>query len=233
MIEPVRDGVFFHIPDSLPRGRHDLARKEVIAAQRERLMIALTELMAAKGYAAVTVGAVADRAKISRASFYKCFSDQEACAFAAYDRFIEVLLADLQAAGGGDDWDEIFGSLIRAYLAALQRDLVVARAFQVEMDAVGARARAHRREALVRFAHYIRAERERVWTGPGAPAALPLSAFVGLVYAARQLACDALDAEQEPDLLALAPDLTTWMSMVLRSNHAAGERTVARSRARP
>ncbi len=48
-IERVRDGVFFTLPDALPRGRHQLTRGQVTDAQRARLLVAVTELLAARG----------------------------------------------------------------------------------------------------------------------------------------------------------------------------------------
>jgi hypothetical protein len=39
------------------------------------------------------------------------------------------------------------------------------------------------------------------------PAELPWTAYIGVVYAARQLASDALDTAAEPDLVALGDDL--------------------------
>jgi AcrR family transcriptional regulator len=218
VIDRVQNGVFFRVPDALPRGRHQLSREEVLTSQRERLMAALTELVAVKGFAAVGVGDVTERARVSRASFYLCFTDHQACAFAAYDRFIEVLLSRLAEASGGPVWEEHFAELVRAYLGTLQCDLVVARAFQVEMDAMGSQARERRRNALIRFARYIESERARLWTGDGPVSPLPLSAFVGIVYAARQLASDALELAPRPDLLALAPELTDWMLKVLSAH---------------
>ena len=46
----VRDGVFFTLPEALPRGRHKLTREQVTDAQRERLLAAVTELLAGRGY---------------------------------------------------------------------------------------------------------------------------------------------------------------------------------------
>jgi AcrR family transcriptional regulator len=215
VIARVREGVFFQVPVVLPRGRHGLTREQVLAAQRERLMASMTELMAARGYREVKVGEVAGRAGVSRAAFYECYSDKEACAFAAYDRFIEVLLGRLAATERPDHWDGYMTTLLEAYLGTLQQDLVVARAFQVEMDAVGRAARERRRTALVRFAEFLSGERERLAADEGRLRPLPASAYLGVVYAARQLASDALDAEPHPNLLSLVPELADWMSQLL------------------
>jgi AcrR family transcriptional regulator len=215
VIASVREGVFFNVPVALPRGRHKLKREQVLAAQRERLMASTSELMAALGYSAVRVGDVAERAGVSRAAFYECFEDKEACAFAAYDRFIEVLLGRLAGTEPPDRWDGYMQVLLEAYLGTLQEDLVVARAFQVEMDAVGRKARERRRVALVRFAEFLRAQRERLAAVEPDLRPLPPSTYIGVVYAARQIASDALDSEERPDLLGLVPELADWMSELL------------------
>lgn len=212
VVHPIKDGVFFTAPPSLPRGRHALERSEILGAQRERIMIAMTELMAAQGFDAVTVGDVASRAALSRAAFYACFADKESCAFAAYKRFIGVLLGKVAAALADDGpFEAVLFHVISSYLATLESDPVVGRAFQVEMDAVGPRARQWRRESLAKFADAL-AERHALLAQdrPGTPT-LPHSAYLGMVYAVRQLASDALDTEPEPALGELAAGLTAWL----------------------
>lgn len=209
-IARVTDGVFFRVSRTdLPHGRHDLPREEVLTRQRERAMIAATELLAHGGYRSVSVGAVCTRASLSRAAFYDCFADKDACIFAAYDRFIDTLLQRLAAAGTPDmGWHAYVAAVIEAYLGTLQLDLVVARAFQVELDALGRPARRRRRESLVGLARLLQ-ERHHAWLGrdPG----FPFTDYLGGVYAVRQLAADALDQDAAPDLLALLPDLAGWV----------------------
>lgn len=55
-------------------------------------------------------------------------------------------------------------------------------------------------------------------TAPGGqpPAELPSTAYIGVVYAIRQLAADALDTEREPDLIALGQNLQIWVSDLFR-----------------
>jgi AcrR family transcriptional regulator len=214
MAERVRDRVFFEIPTRLPRGRHDLSRAQVLAAQRERLMIAITELLAERGYLAVGVREIAERAGVSRAAFYECFADKQECVFAAYDRFVSVLEARMAATVTPDGGADVFvPSMLAAYLGALQEDVVVARAFQVEMDALGREARSRRRSSARRLAEFVRASRERVF---GEEPSLSLGSYLAVVHAVREAACDLLDEQAEPDLLALVPQLTGWVARVLR-----------------
>ena len=137
-VRSIQHGVFFSPVTELPRGRHALDRETVAAAQRERLMAAFTELVAAHGLTAVTVGDVVARANVSRTAFYGSFEDLAACADATYERFIAVLLTRLtQAMDPTSHWHEFTSSAVRTYLETLQDDRVVARAMQLEMDAAG------------------------------------------------------------------------------------------------
>jgi AcrR family transcriptional regulator len=187
--ERVRDGVFFQVPKRLPRGRHGLSRDQVLAAQRERLMIATTELLAERGYLAVGVREIAGRARVSRAAFYECFADKQECVFAAHDRFVTVLHSRLAATVDRDgDWNTFVTSMLSAYLGALQEDLAVARAFQVEMDALGREARARRRAALRQLAEFVRASRAQVFGEESRGAAASQASYLAVVHAVRQAA---------------------------------------------
>lgn len=212
-IPQIRENAFFRTPATLPRGRHQLARCEVLSAQRERIMIAATELLATVGYKEIGVREVTSRARVSRAAFYECFPDLDSAFHAAYDRFIGVLVTRLvEAIGDANTWDGTVHAVVSAYLSALQADVVVARAFQVEMDALGRPARDRRREALGLLAATLKDERDRAW--PGAES-VPLTAYVGAVYMVRQLASDALDAQPRPDLASLADATTHWVAHLL------------------
>ena len=212
-IEAVRDGVFFTHPEALPRGRHNLAREQVADAQRERMLAAVTELLAAHGYRGFGVGEIASRAGVSLGTFYECFESKDACVFAGYDRFIEVLLTRMATVDvPDDDMSALTAGLLGSYLETLQQDLVVARAYQVEIDALGPEARDRRRQALTLFAEYIRRRGGRA----EGDEEIPWSAYIGVVYAVRQLASDALDTAADPDLVALGEALQVWISDLFR-----------------
>jgi AcrR family transcriptional regulator len=222
-IPPVTAGVFFGSPVALPRGPHALPPADVVAEQRERLMAAITELIAAGGYARVTIGALASRARISRTAFYRCFPSKEACAFAAYDRFIEVLLGALaqRAREAVEDLAERISAIADAYFSILEQDLVVTRAFLLEFDALGPQARERRRVALRGIASYLRDQHEE-FRASDSTLAPPFAneMYLGIVYIARQLACDALDEQPRPDLRAIGEILAAWLLPLLRPGQA-------------
>jgi len=91
-------------------------------------MAAMTQLLAEKGYAAVTIGELARHAGVSRAAFYEHFGDKEDCLLAAYDRFRVAILESLT----GELTDETtYGDFVdRAldgYLGLLEREPAAAK----------------------------------------------------------------------------------------------------------
>lgn len=212
-IPTIRDGLFFTLPDALPRGRHNLSRDQVRSAQRERVLAAMTELLAARGYRGFGPAEIASRAGVSLGAFYDLFEHKDACVFAGYERFSEVLLAQLAKAdiSAGDRPGSV-AQLLATYFRALAEDKVVARAYLVEIDGLGSPARERRRKSLNLFAEYIR----RIDADRPDAEELSPKAYLGVVCAIRQMASDALDTEAEPDLAAIGADLGPWLADVFR-----------------
>lgn len=212
MVTQIADGIFFTRPDRRAPAQRDLSPDEALTEQRQSLLIAVTELMALMGYASFGIREVATRADVSISGFYQCFADKDECVFAAYDRFIEVMTGRVLAAiDGPTDWDSMVTAVVGAYLTALDADPVVTRAFQVEMDALGRPARERRRQALNGMAVLLKARRDEVW--PGAED-VPLSAYIGAVYAVRQLACDRVD-DDDPEVAGLNDEVQPWIALML------------------
>jgi AcrR family transcriptional regulator len=226
----ITPGVFFGAAVALPRGPQALPRADVLTAQRERLMAAMAELLAADGYARVKIGALAARAKLSRTAFYECFHSKEACAIAAYDRFIEVFLGAMaEQAGRASDIAELIDAMLDGYFSTLERDPVATRAFLLEFDALGPEARARRRMALRGIAAYVRQMHEEFRAAnPKLAPPFPDEVYVGIVYVARSLACDALDEHDRPELTAIGKTLAPWLlTMFQPSASLAGPQPIA------
>jgi AcrR family transcriptional regulator len=218
------------VPDEptarLPRGPHRLTRREVAASQRRRLERAITELLAERGYAAITIGELAARAGVSRGAFYEHFSGKEDCLLSAYDRWAASLLEAM--AGGVTDqttWDQFIDLALDGYLGSLEADPVAARAFIVEMDGAGPRARERRRQAIHAFAETLGARhramrRRRRGLGP-----LPARVYLGLALGVRELLREALEEADEPSLRGLRADVRTWITATVEGATAARRRT--------
>ncbi len=108
--------------------------------------------------------------------------------------------------------------MLNAYFGLMEDDPVVARAFQIEIDALGVPARRRRRIALRRIAEFISFAQRQMMDEEGRTVLhRPLSAYVGVVYACRQIAIDTLEQEPEqPPLRALVPELASWAAASLR-----------------
>src|ERR671929_1894505 len=103
----VRHEGSLRLEHELPRGCHNLPREVVVGSQRERMIDAVIEAVAARGYAAATVADVIKRAAVSRKTFYEHFADKEECFMAAYEEINRHLIAQVREAyEGADSWRE-------------------------------------------------------------------------------------------------------------------------------
>ena len=141
------------LPPQLPRGRHKLSRAEVVGAQRERMLRAMAEAMAERGYVGTPVAEIIRRAGVSRETFYQQFSSKQDCFIAGYDEMIGRLRTGIAAALQLDGEPiERFDRVIAVYLGGLARDPATARLFLIESYAAGpdvARRRAEMQEQFL------------------------------------------------------------------------------------
>lgn len=101
-------------------GTHpDVAPLLGASAQRARLLDAVVDVVAAKGYEAATVADIVKAARVSRGTFYELFDSKRACFAAAYLLGSEVLEQRVRAAvRDAGDWRDELRLGIRAYLTA-------------------------------------------------------------------------------------------------------------------
>lgn len=133
----------------LPRGRHHLTREQVRASQRGRIMAAMAEAVAEKGFPRVTVADVLTGAGVSRETFYEQFSDKEECFLAVLDTGAQTLLEILQSAVSRPTRDPVerLDRVLQAYLNTLSSEPAFAKAFLVDAYGAGPRS-TERRLAL-------------------------------------------------------------------------------------
>jgi len=82
----------------LPPGSHGIPADVVARNQRERLVAAMAEACAEKGYARASVADVAKRAGVSSVTFYKQFADKRDCMLAAHEELLARLLEEVDRA---------------------------------------------------------------------------------------------------------------------------------------
>ncbi len=141
----------------LPRGKHRLSREQVEMSQRLRMLDALANATAEKGYAHTTVADVLERAGVSRATFYEHFRSKEEAFLAAYEAGVDLLLAGAvdALAEVGDDPLARFDHVLGAYLETLAAEPAIARTALVEVYAAGPEAARRRFELQTRFVDFI------------------------------------------------------------------------------
>jgi AcrR family transcriptional regulator len=100
----------------LPRGENPISRSFVVHSQRERILDAVANLAAAKGYADLTIPEIVQEAAVSVQAFYEHFSGKEDAFLVAYEvGHRRALVAFERAFDSEEDWP----SAIRAGLQAL------------------------------------------------------------------------------------------------------------------
>jgi AcrR family transcriptional regulator len=122
----------------LPRGLHGIPADLVARNQRERLVAAMAEECAEKGYAELSVAAVAKRAGVSSLTFYKQFAGKQDCLLAAHRQLLGRLLEEVDRARAGEsDPGAQAKATIRTVLALFAADGPSARLLAVEILAAG------------------------------------------------------------------------------------------------
>ena len=131
-----------------------LRSDEVARDQRARLLAAMGDVVAEKGYAAATVADVVRAAGVSRTTFYEQFRSKEDCFVEAYEHGVTSLLDAIRSAvrATSGDWRDQLRAGMRAYLDALAADRTFARTYLLEIHAAGEAALDARARALRRFA---------------------------------------------------------------------------------
>ena len=181
----------------LPPGPHGIPPELVERNQRERLVAAMAEVSAERGYVEVSVAEVARRAGVSTATFYRQFKDKRECMLVSFEELFGRLLEALE--GGCEQWKGIenrAGAGARFVAGVLAEDVPAARLLSVEILSVGPAGVLVQHNAIESLAALLR--------GPDAPPALDASwasvaAMTALV--GRRLAEDRLPDQDELEAL--------------------------------
>jgi AcrR family transcriptional regulator len=169
------------VPDSLLASHPGIAPLLTDRPQRARLLEAMVQAVAEKGYEAATVADAVRLAKVSRGTFYELFQSKEACLLAAYRLGYEVLDHRIDSAiQDATTWRQELRLGIRAYLQTLEHDPLFARVYLIEAVVVW-----EEREAVLhRFAR--RYARTFAKSGRQSP---PPEALYLLAHGVHALAC--------------------------------------------
>jgi AcrR family transcriptional regulator len=152
----------------LPPGPHGIPPELVARNQRERLIAAIAEVCAARGYGGTSVTDVARRAGVSTASFYRQFKDKRECMLVSFEELFGRLLGEVERACGSEvEPEEKTRAGIRTAASLLAGDPPTARLLTVEIAAIGTEGVRLQHGAIERLATRLGAARE---SGAGSPA---------------------------------------------------------------
>jgi AcrR family transcriptional regulator len=202
-------------PEQLPHGRHGLDPAFVVANQRDRILVAMAQEVAEKGYTDVATGDVIARAGVSRKTFYELFRDKADCFQAAHSSAIRRLMEHVGAVYVR--MPEPSPARTRAVLAAVLDRFAAEPAFArlciVEAPAAGPEAMKRYTEAIDAFVplldqieSYPAARRYSVSHPPPGP--VERRALIGGILWVAYTYIVAGETERLPDVL---PELTHFL----------------------
>jgi AcrR family transcriptional regulator len=188
----------------LPAGRHGLPREFVVQNQRERIVTALVDTVAERGYNATTVAHITKAASVSRRTFYEHFADKEACFLAAYEMVSDHIRASMQAAASSfEDWPQKVRAALATMLRFLAGEPELAKLCMIEPVAAGGEIAARHRASMQALVEILRAGRP----GQGGDRPLPEATEETLVGGIVSLIVREISAERTDQLEELLPDL--------------------------
>jgi AcrR family transcriptional regulator len=188
----------------LPAGRHGLPREFIAQNQRERIVTALVDTVAERGYNATTVAHITKAASVSRRTFYEHFADKEACFLAAYDMVAAHIRASMRSAAESfEEWPQQVRAALATMLRFLDGEPDLARLMMIEPVAAGGEIAARHRASMQGLVEILKAGRpEHSGTRP-----LPEATEETLVGGVVSLIVREISAGRGDRLEELLPDL--------------------------
>ena len=176
------------------------------------------------GYEQVAVRHVIERAKTSRATFYKHFDGREDCFAQAHADFGGWLYRRLiGAARRQPSWREGLRAALAELLEFCANQPTIAKALLVEVHAAGERAMAQRRELMERLARALDSARGEIPTRQAPPPVTP-DFIVGAIDTLLTAKLMDGDAKRAPEML---PGLLHFVVMQYLGESAAWEEMTA------
>ncbi len=188
----------------LPAGRHGLPRSFVTNNQRERIITALVDTVAERGYNATTVGDITKEAAVSRRTFYEHFADKEACFLAAYELITEHIRSSMRSAAEAfAEWPQKVRAALATLLRFLSAEPELARLCIIEPIAAGGEVAARHQASMLSFAEILKSGRPQRSDERPLPEATEEALVGGIVT----LIVREISAGRTAELPELLPDL--------------------------
>lgn len=166
-----------------PPGRHPLPREFIVRHQRARIISALAEVAAEKGYRAVTVADIVRRARIARNTFYENFASKEECFLAASEFAVkEALQRVVDASSKVDSWPARVDVGLAAFLQYVGSEPALARMCIVEALSAGPAAVERYERSIQAFVPLFRMGRKVSPNGEELPPTLEETIVGGIFW---------------------------------------------------
>jgi AcrR family transcriptional regulator len=178
---------------------------------RRRLLDAMAEAVAHKGYAETTIADLASLAKVSRRTFYQHFASKEECLIALYEAASRQALSVLREAIAADH-DPLTQAeqALRAYFSTLASNPLLMKTLFIDILGLGTAGLQARRRANQHLADFIL---EVVNRPPLAHAPLPGPLAVSIVGGINELVLEMIEGDRVADL----PELTDTAAQFVRA----------------
>jgi AcrR family transcriptional regulator len=147
--------------ERLPAGGDRFQAELLARSPRERILAAMFEIVAERGYQATTIEHIVKKAGISRATFYENFENREHCLLAGFAEAEKELRRRIATATGRvEDWPSRIRAALEAFLGCCAEQPAIARTCLVEALTVGPVAIEPYEWALTSFAPLFAEGRE-------------------------------------------------------------------------
>lgn len=189
-----------------------VTRSSAHADQRRRILRAVGELVAKRGYGDVTVELIVKRAHVSFKTFYKHFSGKEECFQALFDRVVANAESTIRERLDAEPlpWSDQVALALRTWIDLIVADPIIARAIIVEAPTVGPGILERYDRATKAFVPLLRAGRELNPRGADLPATVE-DTLAGSVFWSAYQRLIVGEADRLPELL---PEL---IELILRT----------------
>lgn len=127
---------------------------------RDRILVAMAEIVAKRGYQGTTIEHIVKRAGVSRATFYEHFENREDCLLAGFAEAEEELQRRLAEATKTGEWPERIRAAVTVFVDYCTSKPALARTCLVESVTAGPIAMERYEDALTKFAPIFREGRE-------------------------------------------------------------------------
>jgi AcrR family transcriptional regulator len=192
-------------------------RTRLKPTQRERLIDAMIELAAQRGYQSLSITELCSFAGVSPATFCEQFESKEDCLLAAYRHCCERILGRMRAlAAESGEWPEPARRALGVLLEGVQGDADAGRVLFIEALGAGPLMRAERERLLFQFERGTEQLLERTPAGRRMVDVPPMA----VIGALRQVISRHLQTHSEDRLPGLLEDGLAWLSSYAASGGA-------------